>query len=487
MNSHRVLPAKLGVFFRFKTACIGLATMLGLLSALGSQAAVHINPRGLGEVLLFPYYTTVGKYDTYINLVNTRDEAKALKVRFRESMNGAVVLEMNLYLAPLDHWSAVLYPKADGPGVELRSVDKSCTVPIAISAGETITLSNENYQSDSNAELERTHEGFVEVIEMAVIGAGSMDWPSKITHTSSGSPGDCEGLESAWAAGGAWRQNPLDGSSTATGGIYGYGVLIDVQEGTEAAYDAVAIANFTAADASALHSSPESTMPSLASGDTQYQILADGNIISSSAESGIDAVSAVLMQAGVINDYVLEPSIAASTDWVITFPTKTEYVNEGAARAPFTAQWDSAESAACEGFTFDYADREIGNPASEPPGLPFPLQPPFVPLILELCAQANVFAFNAGFSGSGVLEADFERNAYLFNLQDGFDNGWATMGFDLDRPALVAGSLAFRGLPFIGFSLQKYVNGTVFFEGDFVLSNYVGVVKHKGHVIFDSP
>lgn len=462
-----------------------IAAFLSLLGATSSQAA-HIDPRGLGEVLLFPYYSTTGKYDTYINLVNTREEAKALKVRFRESMNGTVVLEFNLYLAPRDHWSAVIYPNTDGPDVQLRTADRSCTVPLSIYEGEAVSLSNENYQSDSENGLERTQEGFVEVIEMAVIGQGSMEWADAIAHRPSGNAYNCSVVDIGWNAG-IWRQHPTDGASNPTGGLYGYGVLIDVEEGTEAAYDAVAIANFSAGQASPLHTSPTSTLPTLASGDTQYQRLVDGNLISGTANSGIDAVSALLMQATLRNDYVLEPSIGASTDWVITFPTKHEYVNQETAKAPFTSAWDAQETSACEAFLFVYFDREEGTPPDGPYS-PFPGQSPPASRATELCAQANVFSLNGGTSASGVLKADFERNASVFVLDDDYENGWARMDFDLVlRPPLTAGSVAFRGLPYIGFALQKYVNGSVVIQGNTVLSNYVGVVGHKGEVVLDNP
>lgn len=479
MKNNEELVSKFLAIFRLTPMRMAYTMWLAVF-AVSSAQAVHLDPRGLGEVLLFPYYTTTGKYDTYINLVNSSEETKAVKVRFRESMNGATVLEFNLYLAPLDHWSAAVYPRSDGPGAELRSADRSCTVPMAIANGEAIPFSNQDYLEDSNNGLARTHEGFVEVIEMAVISEGTDDWPARIRHRPSGNAFNCFAIRDAWEDAGAWSQDPMDGASRGSGGLYGYGVLIDVEEGTEATYDAVAIGDFTAPTASAMHTPPESSTPSLSSGDTQYQMLAGGSPIASAAESGIDAISALLMQATLSNDYVLEPSIGAGTDWVITLPTKNEYINKDPVLAPFTVAWDADDSSACEEFlVFDYFDREEGALPSEL-STPFPGQPPFVPPTLELCAQANVVSLNGPTSGSDVLGASFERNGFLFYLEDGFVNGWGMMRFDFGRPQLEAGAFTFYGLPYIGFALQKYVNGSVEFEGGAVLSNYVGVVKHKG-------
>ncbi|MFK7978036.1 MAG: hypothetical protein AB8C02_18030, partial [Halioglobus sp.] len=126
-------------------------------------------------------------------------------------------------------------------------------------------------------------------------------------------------------------------------------MLIDVEDGTEGAYDAIALDNFREPEATvSLHTAPDSSLPSLASGDAAYEMLVDGDLITSTASSGVDAVSALLMQASFSNDYVMEPAIDASTDWVITFPTKHEYINDGVAREPFSAVWSAEESTACE-------------------------------------------------------------------------------------------------------------------------------------------
>lgn len=463
-----------------------VAIVAGSALFAASAQAVNLNPRGLGEVLIFPYYATTGQHDTYINLVNTRDETKALKVRFRESMNGAVVLEMNLYLAPHDHWSAVVYPQAGGPGVELRTVDRSCTVPLSIYEGEPMQLSNEKYQGDSSAGFERTREGFIEVIEMAVISPGSTDWPSLIRHRPTGNAINCSAIASAWGADGAWQQDPEDGASPATGGVYGYGVLIDVEDGTEGAYDAIALDNFREPEATlSLHTAPDSSLPSLASGEAAYEMLVNGDLIASTASSGVDAVSALLMQASFSNDFVTESTVDASTDWVITFPTKHLYINDGVARAPFSSVWSAEESAACEPSIADYFDREAREDDREPSLLSAGGRPVFLggPLVVDLCAQANVLGFNT----ARLLEAASERNGVVVSSRSGFVNGWVTITFEDDRPSLNAGDFAFKGLPVIGFALQRYVNGSIAasFDTQPVLANYVGVIAHKGRVVVE--
>lgn len=454
--------------------------LLALLYGKGAQA-VEINPRGLGEVLIFPYYTVTGDYDSYINLVNTSNDYKALKVRLRESMNGAVVLEFNLYLSPKDHWSAVITQSVDNGDVVLITADKSCTVPLAISEGETITLDNANYESDSMGGMERTREGFVEVIEMAEISNGTQNWQGDILQVD-GVPGDCRDLALSWNPGGVWNLDPLDGASRATGGLSGYGVLVDVYEGTLATYDAVAIDNFTAPGAIALHTAPDSSLPTLGSGDTEYILLVNGEYVSGSATSGIDAVSALFMQARLMNDFILEPAVVAATEWVITFPTKHEYVNDDVARAPFTAVWDSNNSLACEEYYYQYVNREKAGPVNPPTDFP-PLQRPS--RYQALCAQANVFSIQPAVPRRTIFEASRERNGHEVVLESGFYNGWFTLVLASYRPSLNVGSVSLRGLPAVGFSLHKFSNGRIVVGGNPVLSNYVGVVAHKGEVEVD--
>jgi hypothetical protein len=93
------------------------------LTAAGSAHAVFVNPEGTGQALIYPFYTVEGGHDTYINLVNTTNQTKAIKVRFVESMNSVEVLDFNLYLSPFDHWSAVVTRDPDGDGAAIRTAD----------------------------------------------------------------------------------------------------------------------------------------------------------------------------------------------------------------------------------------------------------------------------------------------------------------------------------------------------------------------------
>jgi hypothetical protein len=93
-----------------KNACEALCLSVLLLTC-ASTDAVNINPRGLGQVLLFPYYTVRGgaglpggadAYNTLMVVTNTTADIKAMRIWFRESRNGRAVAVLNALLAPYD-------------------------------------------------------------------------------------------------------------------------------------------------------------------------------------------------------------------------------------------------------------------------------------------------------------------------------------------------------------------------------------------------
>lgn len=444
------------------------ATLVGASSA----NAVFVNNEGHGQALIYPYYTVEGGHDTYINLVNTTDEYKAVKVRFVEAMNSQEVFDFNLYLSPQDHWSAVIY--ANGEGASLKTADSTCTVPVGLSQGDVVDFRNFTYQTDAAPfrGVDRTREGYVEIIEMGTLTDADDQVATK--HVD-GVPGDCTVLSGNWSAGGKWRSDANTDLDLPSGGLYGYGVLIDVQEGTNATYDAVALDDFvSAADPSStpIHFAPGTVDPSLNDATPFAQVLdaASFSVVEEDFIDGIDAVSATLMHSAIMNDYVLEPDINAGTDWVVTFPTKKNYVNGSSPIAPFTEIWDTDTATACETMTITYYDREEDTVSPDP--LDYSPAPPG-PAAFALCHEANVLTFN----NSNVLSGSSRVNQ---NLDVEFDNGWLELGFGSATPGVreLTGlsGVTFSGLPTVGFAVQKYVNGTL--EGG-VLSNYAGVVTHK--------
>ena len=168
-----------------------LAGLAGAAGIVGSAQAVNINPDGLGQVLIYPYYTTNGGNQTLLSVVNTSEEAKAVKVRFMEGENSREVLDFNLYMSAYDVWTAAIYDDAGTP--TLITTDKSCTVPtISVEAFLPYRLTDsksldkdasgnlryDEFDASGNLnpgffdDISRAAEGHFEMIEMGTLMDG---------------------------------------------------------------------------------------------------------------------------------------------------------------------------------------------------------------------------------------------------------------------------------------------------------------------------
>ncbi len=228
------------MFRKTKIAAV-TAVVLGLSSVAFAPAAqaVSLNENGgTGEVLLFPYYNVNNGFQTAFNIINTKDEYKAVKVRFRESKTSNDVLDFNLYLSPYDMFTMTLSKSASG-GVTLSTEDNSCTFPTIKEPNEAIGTKDfiDIYKSVDNDIL---REGYLEVIEMGVIsskksGPNPIKWTVKgkdvylaengIEHDQSGSnkgyPADCTLIRKAWDDGSFIQGGAESNADDLVGGIAG--------------------------------------------------------------------------------------------------------------------------------------------------------------------------------------------------------------------------------------------------------------------------
>lgn len=429
----------------------GIAGVAGLASV---SNAVNLNPDGLGQVLIYPYYTVNAGNTTLLSVVNTTDEVKAVKVRFLEALNSREVLDFNLYLSPFDVWTGAVVPDSQtdtNSAARLITNDNSCTVPI-------ITATNARFRNDfyigsrdddGPNDLARTREGHVEIIEMGVVvddedftgtdfplpldpanetgvdedGATNGDtFATDATHVD-GEPDDCQSLVDSWANG-TWSDDAFADIDEPTGGLFGAGSIVDVANGTNLSYNADAIDGFYTLPASTfdpvLHTSPGSILPSLsqaqtAPGEADSIIFNNGALITLDFVNGRpDAVSSVYMHDQIFNEYNTSETTLAASEWVVTFPTKRLHLESGsiARRRPFfndsddtvgdttttngnvpgdTAVFDP--SGYCEPIEIDYYDREEG-PEAPAAVVDFSPPPEVEQLALSLCFEANVVSFN---------------------------------------------------------------------------------------------
>ena len=145
-----------------------------------------------------------------------------------------------------------------------------------------------------------------------------------------------DGVDGVWLA--ESRTTDLTGDAEflpewSGGGIYGYATLINVPEGTAVGYDAIAIADHVAADASGsdMHYKPGDIRPNFGDSalDTAAIVSVNGAAITvdflgdypSEATQRVQALNATMMASEIYNDYVTDPDIGAETDWLLTFPT----------------------------------------------------------------------------------------------------------------------------------------------------------------------
>lgn len=453
-----------------------LAGLAGAAGIVGSAQAVNVNPDGLGQVLLYPYYTTNANNVTVLSVVNTSENAKAVKVRFLEGQNTREVLDFNLYMSAYDVWTAALYMNADGVP-QLETADTSCTVPYIYGNGGTqeflpyaLTDTAIDIADRPVDELNsRMAEGHFEMIEMGTLMDIDEDSATAATHVAPAvagdpaMPADCAQLVAAWTDPdnkvvgdeGYWLMDRLTDLSAPSGGLFGGAAIINVAKASMASYDATAINGFatTVRANDVLHQEPGNVLPSLNSGDVVNGIvfLDDGTIQDSGAlNRGVDAVSYVLMHDQIMNEYTTEASTLANTEWVVTFPTKHFYVYAPSAGGavpvdPFTSVWDSTldDPTACEVVLLDTIwDRE--EQTFVPPVVPGEPIPPIVspappgvvitpdPIVpFELCYETSVIRFgdpdSAG-SQSPLLGSHNFHNVDTAVL--GFEKGWARIQLD---------------------------------------------------------
>ncbi len=478
----------------------GIAGVAGLVSV---SNAVNINPDGLGQVLIYPYYTVNSGNATLISVVNTTDEVKAVKVRFLEGRNSQEVLDFNLYLSPFDVWTGAVTGAAEGSdpidaaAAVLSTTDKSCTVPAIPAAGQQFVNFQYAFNNDDGGPYEnsRTREGHIEMIEMGRV-SGSL--ATAATHNSSGAPANCGTIRAAWDVGGTWSVNPSAQILFPNGGLFGGAEIVDVANGTNVSYNADAIDGFfVTATNQNLHSNPESVQPSLESArsddflNAQAVVFHAGTLAQFDFQAvdhdtaGLKAVSAIFMHDEIYNEYVTSSGFAS--EWVVTFPTKRMHLqrtrvagNGNDDREPFVAFYDGDDSSpvgACEPITFQYWNREEQRPQGGSVGFSPPR--PGTPG-LSLCYEAQVVAFNQdnvldvyyGGNQSDVLGSYFASNIVL-----AFSEGWGRMGMgDADNVLVDSDGAVLQGLPVTGFWAGAV---TLDGSGGSALANFSIVHKHR--------
>jgi hypothetical protein len=483
----------------FKKKALVSAIVAGFGMAAGAAQAVYLNPSGNGATLIYPYFTVQSNggnaFNTYVSVVNTTDVVKVVKVRFREGKNSREILDFNLYLSPNDVWTGAVVPAGTGdadPG-RLITADNSCTNPAIPATG--VNFRNFAYSGanddDIGTGLERTREGYLEMIEMGELDPLAAPGSAAV-HDASGVPDDCPSLRGPVVAAVAAA------ITTPTGGLNGTGTLINVNSGADAGYNAIALDDLLPISGGDLYADIGDDFPNFSQFDAVSAVISGQNAFRSDWLFGEDAVSAVFMHTDVMNEYVLDDATLSNTDWVMTFPTKRYYTPFGAAAiAPFTE--DLTEDGACEEIQLTYFNREEAGQAAAD-GDFSPLPPGGA--ASALCWESTVLSIRNGAghmptgTTSGVLGS---VNSTTVQVEAGFQNGWANVFFTGANAAiglLTAGATSdtidiggatvtaavdhtYLGLPVTGFMVRTFNNGTLTCGAASCQGNYGSLFGHK--------
>ncbi len=464
-----------------------VAAFTSLLLAAPSHA-VRVSTTGMGQVLLFPYYTVQNDNVSLISLVNTTAQGKAVRVNLRDARGGFVIGQLNVYLSAKDVWTAAIV--GTGDDVRIISNDRSCTAPLLYKTAG-LPLTQLAFTPPSGAapgpSRESRREGYVEVIEMATIPNQTTTGIS-ITHVR-GAPACNRGITDVAT------EPPASDLKAPSGGLTGTLSIVNPLQGMLVSTAATALENFwlSGPGAAAPRVWPaNASEPGLDSGGDRDAYLHAGSAFYAANRStamarfatSLDAVSAVLMTAVISSEYATTTDNTIATTTVMTLPTKPYYIRRGNI-GPFQNAWSDATRQSCDDFAFSEYDREQGTGSRIDD---FPTRPPgprnqlcyvanTIPVVLGTVTSSG-YAIGGGAPDASFLSAQFPfalpsiQNGGLPVATPGREGGWLELAFtsatarldapDMTRvritngkPEIATAAGIMYGLPAIGFTLSQ--------------------------------
>lgn len=369
--------------------------------------AVQLSSTGTGQVLLFPYYTVRNGFVTQLTVVNTQNNTKLVKVRFREAVNGRDVIDFALFLQPNDTWAAAVVPTAQGARIVTN--DNSCVTPsdlfteartdglgLGLNAFKNYLYTGTFADDATLSSLDRTREGYFEVFEMGVIDPALSATATQIAGYAAvgAATSNCAALDAFDP--GAGRPPPTFPDVGALmmapprGGLAGRASLINAATGANYSFNPTALEAFTT---NVAYGTAGIDKPALTDATPATSIVTtSAGVVTANWATGRDAVSAVLMRDTIVNEFVIDEGTVSQTDWVVNMPTKPYYSDRRYSGgtlplAPFSSDASALPAAACEGYAFDVFNRE-GKSAK--PIEVCPLPPPAPAGTRSICLAASV-------------------------------------------------------------------------------------------------
>lgn len=459
------------------TLAVASAVSGGAMLMAAPAQAMNISQNGVGEVVLFPYYTVRNGFDTVFTVTNTTDKTALLKIRWREALNSREVRDFNVILSPYDHWSGAVTAGTDG-GALVRTFDNSCTSPIlpasATVAGAreipfTNALFSGGFADGGPTDIDRVKEGYFEVFLMGLSSRATNDPANVLEYNAkhvNGVPRDCAKVDALFL-------NPA--------AINGY---VDAPENVlKATMLMLNTANGTAIDAKPTHIesfqdtnpivyAPSDLYPDMTSGEAASSafFLDDGVGKSTGAANSVTTVSSLLMAASVINEFATGG--VANTSWVVTFPTKHYFTDGVGPFDPFSERFQTGSNGqSCDTISMTLFNREEGQ-VETVDNTKFSPYNPDTPTV-SLCHEANVIDFNttSGVFGVPAAAAIGHRNRLSVDTSGVGPAGWAKLNFTSEHAA-EHGLNSLAGLPVIGFSAQLRTSGDL-------TVNYGSAIEHS--------
>jgi hypothetical protein len=452
---------------------------------MNQASGVALNPRGLGQVLIFPYYTVNKSQDTLLSIGNAGGAGKMVHVRFRESYNARPVLEFNVFLSAHDVWTAGITQTSDDGVAELRTSDTSCTDPPLPASGQPFVTAGyagggfwPDLPPDSGPSTpDRTREGYIELIAIGDTTPGdALD--QTITHVQTGLPG---GGVPACAASVLQSAAPTVAPAP---DLFGSVAIINVGQGTFFAYTPDALTGFTDTPLSTIDEPRHPTLEDANTADaaplTRASVIVGNHPLDIDYEFPIDAVTAVFMADSIYNEYFVDSTFGASTDWVVTLPTRSFYTDPAETDVvlpPFFELFqDGRSDTTAVGTLYDREEDAVTtlgvcSGICPPPGN---VQPPTFPYAVNIAAFAagppsqvfgsNVVPFHVQLLGAtaGNLTLSFVDSGNIQQLPGGTDGNGATF--------------TLLGLPVTGFMAYNVINTNA---QPGLLANYSGVFANR--------
>lgn len=497
-----------------------LALALGAAIGLGAGAAhaqflpITSGNDTYGSALVVPYYTVQNGNVTLLNLVNADPTlGKAVKIRFRGSERSDDVFDFQVFLSPSDMWTANISRGADGRA-QLSTLDNSCTLPADVNRPfETLRLPG----ATAAVKAAGTREGYVEIIAMGdIIPDGTSQQTELFTatkHVNGVAPCTSNILQSIVSGNvnNLNADNDENGAAARLGSVvtpllYANATIINVEEAAAWGFNAVPLDNpLFGLLSEETETRYWSQTASPFTGDLT-QVTLDGVFLSGAVTPAqydfpdlstprYDEMSppeqyefftlfGIGMSPILSNEFITDPDIFASTDWLFSMPTRRYAVEGrpyegGVAHAdaadlgddggrgvlePFAEYYD--EDTGCivmpEIEVFDREERTVTTGVVVSPG------ETSQPL---LCGEVVVMSFNRqGATQSGALGAELT----LQDLTVPYQDGHATLWFDTES--------LYGGVPIIAMSFIKANSG----GSGATNMNFGGVWKHRGFSFYGS-